>query len=80
MNLVNYCYLCKKDAESCNHVFLWCSIVYKLSFVVYGLLGISWMMRVQLEMNYGHGRHLWAEEICGLYPTYHLLGNSEGEK
>lgn len=40
----NDCYLCKKTVEFCNHVLFRCSIMYKFLFVVYGLLGVSWVM------------------------------------
>lgn len=39
--LVNVCYLCKRDEETCKHIVLWCPEVYKLWILVYGVLGIS---------------------------------------
>lgn len=38
--MVNRCFLCKMDAESCNHILLWRPIVYSI-WLVYGLLGIN---------------------------------------
>lgn len=37
--LVNECFLCKREGESCNHIFLWCPLVYKFWTMTYGLLG-----------------------------------------
>lgn len=51
--LVNKCFLYKKEVESCNHILLWCLFVYKLWILVYGLLGISWVMS-----GFGEGRDL----------------------
>lgn len=38
---VNRCYLCKKAAETCNHLLLWCPVACSLWSMVYGLFGIS---------------------------------------
>lgn len=51
---VNRCYLCKQDAESCNHILLRCPIAYSLWFMVYGLLGINWVIAGTLR------EELWA--------------------
>lgn len=40
--MMNDCFLCKREGESCNHISFGCSFVYKLWIMVYGLLGISW--------------------------------------
>lgn len=42
--MVNGCYMCKDAAETCSHVLLWCLDAYKRWSMVYGLLGISWVM------------------------------------
>lgn len=42
--LVNRCYLCLNAGESCNHLLLGCLMTYELWSMVYGLLGISWVM------------------------------------
>lgn len=42
--MVNSCFLCKREAETCNHILLWCPEVYKLWTMIYGLLGISWVI------------------------------------
>lgn len=42
--LVNACYFCKRTEESCNHLLLWCPVIYKLWIMFYDLLGISWDM------------------------------------
>lgn len=40
----NQCYLCKNCLETCNHLLLWCLYTYNLWTLVFGLLGISWVM------------------------------------
>lgn len=42
--LVNGCYMYKKAAESYNHILLWCSVMYNSWTIVYGLLGINWVI------------------------------------
>lgn len=47
--LSNRCFLCKNNAESSNHLLLWCPITYKLWTMVYGLLGICWAMAASVK-------------------------------
>lgn len=42
--MVNKCYLCMNAVESCNHLLLWCPAAYDLWNMIYGLLGIKWVM------------------------------------
>lgn len=42
--MVNSCYLCKEAAEWCNHILLWCPVIYSLQTIVYGLLRINWVI------------------------------------
>lgn len=42
--MVNGCFLCKREAKTCKHILLWCPKVYKLWIMVYGLMGISWVI------------------------------------
>lgn len=42
--LTKKCFLCKNNAESSNHLLFWCPITYNLRTMVYGLLGICWVM------------------------------------
>lgn len=42
--MANDCYLCEREAKSCNHILLWCPTMYKLWTMVYELLGISWVI------------------------------------
>lgn len=42
--MVNWCYLCKKAAESCNHILLLCPLAYELWTIVYALTEINWVM------------------------------------
>lgn len=42
--MVNGCYLCKQNAETCSHIVLWCLVVYKLWTMVYNLFGIKWVI------------------------------------
>lgn len=57
--LVNSSYFCKKTAETCNHLLFCCLKVYKLWTMVYGLLGVKWLVA-------GVKDELWAwKEISG---------------
>lgn len=42
--MVNDYFLLKGVEESCNHGLLYCLRVHKLWIIVYGLLGINWVM------------------------------------
>lgn len=42
--IVNRCFLCKCDTETSNHILLWCPFTYSLWRLVYGLMGINWIM------------------------------------
>lgn len=42
--MVSACYPCKRVAKTCDHVLFWRPMVYKLWAMVYGLLGINWIM------------------------------------
>lgn len=53
---VHGCYLCKKAAESCNHILLRCSMVYSTPTVVYDLLGINCVLARSVRMHFGLGR------------------------
>lgn len=41
---VNRRFLCKRQAESYNHILLRCPMVYNIWLVVYNLLGINWVI------------------------------------
>lgn len=38
--LVNCCYMCKIQAETCNHLLLFCLTVQHIWIMIYGLLGV----------------------------------------
>lgn len=42
--MVNGCYMCKQEAESCNYLLLWCLTVYNNRTMMYGLLGVCWVV------------------------------------
>lgn len=65
--LVNCCFLCKLDAESCNHVLLWCPMVYSIQSMLYGLLGINWVIAGPVRDE------LWAWACLCKEKTYFLL-------
>lgn len=39
--IVNGCYMCKHEAELCNHLLLWSPTVYSIWTMIYGRLGVS---------------------------------------
>ena len=42
--VVDWCYMCKKNRESVNHLFLHCSIASELWSMVWALFGLLWVM------------------------------------
>ena len=61
MLILDWCYMCKSNGESVDHLLLHCSIVYKLWSMVFTLFGIHWAMPktvVKLlacwQGNFGH--------------------------
>lgn len=42
---VNWCFLCKGDEESVNHLMLHCPVASELWNLVFGLMNLSWVMR-----------------------------------
>lgn len=42
--MVNGRYQCERAAETCNHILLWCLVVYDLWTMMYDLLGIKWLI------------------------------------
>ncbi|XP_021891966.1 uncharacterized protein LOC110810189 isoform X2 [Carica papaya] len=47
--LANWCVMCKQNAESCNHLLLWCPVSYELCSMIYKLLGLSWVISVSVK-------------------------------
>lgn len=54
--MVNGYFLRKRKVEPCNHILLWCPVVYKLRTIVYKLLGIRWVIAAWLK------NEIWAWE------------------
>ncbi|KAF5453608.1 hypothetical protein F2P56_028501 [Juglans regia] len=46
--IVDWCYMCNKDSESVIHLFLHCEVAKSLWNVIFGRLGISWVMPKQV--------------------------------
>ena len=42
--ILDWCYMCKCNGESVDHLFLHCPVVMDLWFMVFGLFGVSWVM------------------------------------
>lgn len=69
--MVNACYLCKRTKETCNHVLLWCLVVYRFWTMVYELLGINWVIASSAwDESFVWTRKRWTEERL---KTYMLL-------
>lgn len=49
ITLSNRCFLCKENAESCNHLLLHCPFTQKLLTIVHGLLGIKWIIASSIK-------------------------------
>lgn len=41
--------LCMKEVGSYNHILLWCLMVYDIQFMVYNLLGITWVIACTIK-------------------------------
>lgn len=54
--LVDRCFLCKCNAESCNHILLWCLFSFNLWSIVYSLFGVNWVIAGSIN------NELWAWE------------------
>lgn len=69
--MVNRCFMCKMSAETCNHLLLWCPMVYSLWNMIYELLGINWVVAGSVR-----------DEIYSPipYPSIDLLDDVEGKK
>lgn len=50
------CFLCKRAEENSNHILLWCLVAYSLWTMVYGILGINWVIAGNVK------NELWAWE------------------
>ena len=42
--ILNWCYMCKCNSESVNHLFLHCTVASELWDMVFGLFGVNWVM------------------------------------
>lgn len=51
--LENGCYMCRRGAETCNHLLLWCCSLTVLVSCI-GLLGLNWIMAGSMR------EELWA--------------------
>lgn len=76
--LVNGCFLCRKAEETWNHILLWCLVAYSLWTLVYGLLGISWVIAGNMKNKF------WAWDGLSrgrkFNTSYHFLGCVESEE
>ena len=59
--ILDWCYMCKSNGESVDHLLLYCPIVYGLWSMVFTLFGIHWAMpKTVVELlacwqgNFGH--------------------------
>ena len=62
--ILDWCYMCKSNGESVDHLLLHCPIVYELWSMVFTLFGIHWAMpKTVVELlacwqgNFGHHRN-----------------------
>ena len=42
--ILDWCYMCKCNSESVNHLFLHCPVASEVWDMVFGLFGVSWVM------------------------------------
>lgn len=66
---VNGCYLCKEAAESCNHLLLWCPLTNIVWYMVYGSLGINWVIGGFVKNELWAWNGIWKKsKIVNLIP------------
>lgn len=70
MVMVNRCFLCKKELETCCHLLLHCSTVQELWHMIFGLIGISWVVAgsVREEVGAWSGLGLRKKKLTRLIP------------
>lgn len=66
--LVNRYYSCKRDAESCNHIFLWYPFLFQLWNLAYGLLGLNYLVAGLIKEEIGAWKGIHGEKRLGLIP------------
>ena len=42
--ILDWCYMCKCNSETVDHLFLYCSVALELWDIVFGLFGVCWVM------------------------------------
>ena len=42
--ILDWCYMCKCNGESVDHLFLYCPVAMDMWAMVFGLFGVSWVM------------------------------------
>lgn len=57
--MVNGCCMCKCQAETCSHLLLFCSVVQHIWSMIFGLLGVNWIMTGSIR------EEIWAWEEIG---------------
>ena len=66
--ILDWCYMCKCNSESVDHLFLRCLVAMDLWSMVLGLFGVSWVMPKSVvgllacwQGRFGHHRndHIW---------------------
>ena len=68
MKILDWCYMCKCNGESVDHLFLHCPVAMDLWSVVLGLFGVSWVMPQSVvgllvcwqgRLNHLRNGHIW---------------------
>ena len=66
--ILDWCYMCKCNGESVDHLFLYCLVVMHMWSMVFGLFGVSWVMLQSVmgllacwQGRFGHHRngYIW---------------------
>lgn len=78
--MANRCFLCKSEAESCNHILLWCPFSYGLWSSIYGLLGINWVMAGMVKSELIACEGLCKKNTLSPYTFIYFVGHLEREK
>ena len=57
--ILDWCYICKFNGESVNHLFLHCLVAMDIWAMMFGLFGVSWVMPQLTPNNPKWVRQIW---------------------
>ena len=71
--ILNWCYMCKRNGESVDHLFLHCPLASDLWATVLGLFGVSWVMPRTVLGYYGVGKAAFVVTVMVVFGPSFLI-------